>query len=86
MGIIGIMQKKIFTPEEIPESNLHITLIGVLIKARQKQELSQKKLEQIRGVKQPIIIRMEKGTTSPQFDIVFKVLISLLGKTLTIVC
>jgi len=35
------------------------------------------------GVKQPIIARMEKGSTSPQLDTVLKVLAPL-GKTLYI--
>ena len=36
------------------------------------------------GVKQPIIARMEKGSTSPQIDTVLKVLAPL-GKTLAVV-
>ena len=36
------------------------------------------------GVKQPIIARMEKGTTKPQLDTVLKVLASL-GMTLAVV-
>ncbi|MCI9359196.1 MAG: helix-turn-helix domain-containing protein [Lachnospiraceae bacterium] len=36
------------------------------------------------GVKQPIIARMEKGTTSPQIDTILKILLPL-GKTLAIV-
>ena len=60
------------------------TLIGELIKARQEKGISQKKLEELSGVKQPIIARMEKGTTSPQIDTILKVLAPL-GKTLAIV-
>ena len=72
------------TPEEIAESNLRVALIGELIKARQEKGLSQKKLEELSGVKQPVIARMEKGTTSPQLDTILKVLAPL-GKTLAIV-
>ena len=74
----------ILTPEEIAESNLRVALIGELIKARQEKGLSQKKLEELSGVKQPIIARMEKGTTTPQLSTILKVLIPL-GKTLAIV-
>ena len=74
----------LLTPEEIAESNLRVALIGELIKARQEKGLSQKKLEELSGVKQPIIARMEKGTTSPQLDTILKVLAPL-GKTLAIV-
>lgn len=72
------------TDEEIAESNLRVALIGELIKARQEKGLSQKKLEELSGVKQPIIARMEKGVTSPQLDTILKVLAPL-GKTLAIV-
>ena len=71
-------------PEEVAESNLRVALIGEIIKARQEKGLSQKKLEEISGVKQPIIARMEKGNTSPQLDTILKVLAPL-GKTLAVV-
>lgn len=78
------LQKELFTPEEIAASNLRVALIGELIKARQEQGISQKKLEELSGVKQPIIARMEKGNTSPQLETVLKVLAPL-GKTLAVV-
>lgn len=74
----------LLTPEEIAESNLRVALIGEFIKARQEKGLSQKKLEELSGVKQPIIARMEKGITNPQIDTILKVLAPL-GKTLAIV-
>ena len=78
------VQAELFTPEEIVESNLRVALIGELIKARQEQGISQKRLEEMSGVKQPIIARMEKGYTNPQLDTLLKVLAPL-GKTLAIV-
>lgn len=78
------LQKELFTNEEMAASNLRVALIGELIKARQEQGLSQKKLEELSGVRQPIIARMEKGSTSPQIDTILKVLAPL-GKTLAIV-
>lgn|SRR5574344_602820 len=74
----------LLTQEEIAESNLRVALIGELIKARQEKGISQKKLEELSGVKQPIIARMEKGSTSPQIETVLKVLAPL-GKTLAVV-
>ena len=74
----------LLTPEEIMESDLRVALIGELIKARQEKGFSQKKLEELSGVKQPVIARMEKGQTSPQLDTILKVLAPL-GKTLAIV-
>ena len=77
-------RSEIFTPEEIAESDLRVALMGEIIKARQEKGYSQKKLEELSGVRQPVIARMEKGTTSPQLDTILKVLFPL-GKTLAIV-
>ena len=74
----------LLTAEEILESDLRVALIGELIKARKERGLSQKKIEELSGVKQPVIARMEKGQTSPQIDTILKVLAPL-GKTLAIV-
>lgn len=78
------VRPELFTQEEIAESNLRVALIGELIKARQEKGISQKKLEELSGVKQPIIARMEKGMTSPQIDTVLKILAPL-GMTLAVV-
>ena len=78
------LRAELFTPEEIAESNLRVQLIGEIIKARQEKGLSQKKLEELSGVKQPIIARMERGVTSPQLDTILK-LLAPLGKTLAVV-
>ena len=78
------VRNELFTPEEIAESDLRVALIGELIKARKEQGISQKKLEELSGVKQPIIARMEKGSTSPQLKTVLKVLAPL-GLTLALV-
>ena len=77
------VEKEMFTPEEIAESDLRVALIGELIKARQEKGISQKQLEELSGVKQPVIARMEKGYTSPQLDTILKLLLPL-GKTLAI--
>ena len=77
-------EKTIFTPEEIAESNLRVALIGELIKARNEKGISQKKLEELSGVKQPIIARMEKGHTNAQIETILKILAPL-GKTLAVV-
>ena len=77
------VEKRLFTSEEIAESNLRVALVGELIKARKEQGISQKKLEELSGVKQPVIARMEKGSTNPNISTVLKVLAPL-GKTLYI--
>ena len=77
-------RQEIYAQEEIAESDLRVALIGEIIKARHEKGISQKELEKLSGVKQPIIARMERGTTNPQLDTVLKVLAPL-GKTLAIV-
>jgi len=77
------IRDKYFTPEEIAASELRAQLMGVLVNARHEKGISQRKLEELSGVKQPVIARMENGTNSPQLDTVLKVL-GALGKTLYI--
>lgn len=77
-------EKRTFTPEEIMESDLRVALISELIHARQDKGITQKQLEEASGVRQPVIARMEKGTTDPQLMTILKILRPL-GKTLAIV-
>ena len=78
------LEQEIFSPEEIAECRLRVALIGEIVKARQEKGISQKKLEELSGVKQPVIARMERGSTSPQLETVLKVLAPL-GMTLALV-
>ena len=78
------VRPKLYTAEEIRESNLRVAIIGELIKARNEKNISQRELEQLSGVKQPVISRMEAGETSPQLDTVLRILAPL-GKTLAVV-
>ena len=77
------VRKEIFTPEEIAESDLRVALIGELTKARKEKGISQRELGELSGVKQPVIARMENGSTSPNLSTILKVLAPL-GKTLYI--
>jgi ribosome-binding protein aMBF1 (putative translation factor) len=77
------LEKELFTTEEIAASDLRVNMMIELSRARRDKGISQKKLEELSGVKQPIIARMEKGSTKPQLDTVLKVLAPL-GKTLYI--
>lgn len=78
------VEKELFTPEEIAESDLRVALISEIIRARQEKGITQRKLEELSGVKQPVIARMEAGDTNPKIDTVIK-LLAPLGKTLAIV-
>lgn len=68
------VKKELFTPDEINEINASASLMGELIEARHKNGISQKRLEELSGVSQPVIARMEKGITSPQISTLLKVL------------
>lgn len=76
--------ESLMTPEEIAESDLRVALISELIRARQERGITQKKLEELSGVTQPVIARLERGTTSPNIATVMK-LLAPLGKKLAIV-
>lgn len=73
--------QSILTPEEQAASNLRVAMMVEFTKARAEKGITQKELEAMSGVKQPIIARMEKGRTSPRLDTVLK-LLAPLGKTL----
>ena len=73
-----------FTPEQIAESDARVAIINEMIRAREEEGITQKQLEVMSGVKQPVISRMEKGNVDPQLSTVLKLLTSL-GKTIKIV-
>jgi predicted XRE-type DNA-binding protein len=78
------LRLELLTPEERAASSLRVAMMLEISKARKERGLSQRKLEELSGVKQPIIARMESGTTNTQIDTLLKVLAPL-GKTLAIV-
>lgn len=78
------VRTELFTENEIAESDLRVSIIGELIKARRELGISQKKLEELSGVKQPVIARIEKGNSDPRLDTLLKILAPL-GKTIKIV-
>jgi len=75
------LRRELFTTEEIIASDLRVSIMLELVNARNERGISQKKLEELSGVSQPVIARMEKGHTSPQIDTLLKILAPL-GKTL----
>ena len=77
-------KKRIYTTEEIADADKKADLICSIIEARKEQGLSQRDLEEVTGIKQPVIARLEKGSTYPRYDTLLKIL-GALGKTLKIV-
>ena len=55
-----------------------------MIEAREEMGISQRQLEELSGVKQPQIARMERGNADPQLGTLLRVL-NAMGKTLAIV-
>ena len=74
----------LLTQAEKDEIQLKIDLIGKLIEAREQKGISQKRLAEMSGLKQPAIARLERMQATPQIDTLFKVL-KPLGYTLAIV-
>ena len=75
-------RKRMFTPEELAESDLRVKLIGKLIEARRAKGITQRKLAELSGIKQPMIARIEKFDTTPRIDTLAKLYYPL-GLTLT---
>lgn len=78
------VRTQLFTADEIAESNIRVELIGKLIEARQNKNITQKELEAITGIKQPVIARIETGTSTPKISTMIK-LLRPLGYRLAIV-
>ena len=59
-------------------------LLDTINKLRVNERLTQKELERLSGVRQPMLARIEHGYTRPRIDTMLKIL-KPLGKTLKIV-
>jgi ribosome-binding protein aMBF1 (putative translation factor) len=68
------LRKELFTPEEIAECDMKVAIISEIINARRASGLTQKGLETASGVKQPVIARLERGSTDPQLSTLIRVL------------
>lgn len=62
------VQRELFTPEEIAASDARVQLSIEMSKARKSRGLTQKKLSEITGIRQPVISRIEQGDTATQID------------------
>lgn len=78
------VQKELFTEQEIEEAKIEAEILEVFIEARKKKLITQKQLEELCGIKQPMIARIESGETTPRIDTLIKLLLPL-GYTLKVV-
>jgi len=78
------LRETLLTPEEPAQTDIKVALLNEIINARQANGLTQKELETASGVKQPVIARLERGSTDPQLSTLIRVLAPL-GKTIAIV-
>ena len=73
-----------FTQEEWDEIDLKVKIVGEIINARQSKKMTQQALEELSGVRQPVIARLENNVSDPQLLTILKILRPL-GKTLAVV-
>lgn len=75
---------KSLSQEDRDEIELKVKIIGEIIDARKNAGLTQKELENLTGLKQTFIARLENNKTDPQLTTVLKILRPL-GLTLDVV-
>ena len=75
---------KSLSEEEIKVLEAKAKLLGEIIDARQELKLTQKNLESLSGVKQPMIAKIENGNVNPSLDSLLRLLVSM-GKTIKVV-
>ena len=73
----GEVRKSVCSEEELARMERRNEVMRKLLARRMELKLSQKDVERISGVKQPVISRMERAVTSAQMDTFFDVLEAL---------
>ena len=77
-------KREIFTPEELAQCELRLAIISEIVKARKKSGKTQQTLEELTGISQTVISRLESGNVNTSIDTILKVLAPL-GKTIKVV-
>jgi len=72
------------TKEEQIENELKAKIISALLEARKEQGITQTEWEEISGISQPMIARIERDKVDPQISTILRLLLPL-GKTLDVV-
>ena len=77
-------KETLLTKEEREEIDMEIEIIGQLYLTRKEEGYTQKQLEELSGVKQSLITRVEHGKSNPPLRTFLKILRAM-GKTISIV-
>lgn len=77
-------EKENFSEDEINESRIRAKYICALANLRNEHKITQKQLEELTGIKQPMIARIESGETIPRVDTLIR-LLEPMGLTIQIV-
>ena len=78
------IKKELYSKERIKEFDIEADFLSSLIELRNEKKITQKQLEELSGIKQPMIARIENGDTMPRID-TFLRLLEPMGLTLKIV-
>lgn len=76
--------KSKMTKKDCDEVEIAVSIAAEIIRARGERNITQKELERLSGIKQPMITRIERGKTSPTIATVAR-LLAPLGKKLAVV-
>jgi len=79
-----IWEQSNLSQAEKEEIRFETELMGKIIEAREQKGITQKRLAEMSGLKQPAIARIERMQATPQIDTLFR-LLKPLGYTLAIV-
>lgn len=77
-------KKTLYSKERIKEFDIETKFLSNLIELRNEHKITQKQLEELSGIKQPMIARIENGDSMPRID-TFLRLLEPMGLTLKIV-
>ena len=77
-------RRKYISDEDNSFFDFVMSLMDEMANVRTEKGISQRELEKLSGVRQPVIARIERGKSIPRVDTLLK-LLAPLGKTLAIV-
>ena len=78
------VKKELYSEDRIKEFNIEANFLSNLIELRNEHKITQKQLEELSGIKQPMIARIENGDSIPRVDTLLR-LLEPMGLTLKIV-